>query len=223
MIQCFKRFIKNHYFLFLFCNSLIKPIVYFNNRRKVKIVNKGIGRICVDNVGNNNTIVLNEGVSLSKTRFHIRGNNNHIELAPHCIVGENCSFWMEGDNISITIGAKTTFTHTVHFCAQENGMSIAVGEDCMFSNNIVVRTSDSHPIYDISTHTRINSPKPVIIGSHVWIAPNSKIMKGADIGDGAIIGSNTIVTKPVPANTLIVGAPAKVVKENVMWTREELF
>ena len=97
---------------------------------------------------------------------------------------------MEGDNISITIGAKTTFTHTVHFCAQENDMFIVVGEDCMFSNSIVVRTSDSHPIYDIRTHTRINPPKPVVVGSHVWIAPNSKIMKGADIGDGAIIGSN---------------------------------
>ena len=110
---------------------------------------------------------------------------------------------MEGDNIEIRIGDKTTFTHTVHFCAQENNMKIIVGEDCMFSNNIIVRTSDSHPIYN-KEEKRINEPKSVFIGNHVWIAPNSKIMKGAHIGNNSIIGSNTIVTKDIPSNCLAV-------------------
>ena len=91
-----------------------------------------------------------------------------------------------------------------------------------FSNKIIVRTSDSHPIYDLTSGERINSPKPVIIGRHVWIAPDSKIMKGAIIGDGCIIGSNTMVSKQIPANALAVGMPAKVVKEGVRWTREDI-
>lgn len=138
-------------------------------------------------------------------------------------VGQNCSFWMEGNHITIEIGASTTFTHTVHFCAQEDNSSIRIGEDCMFSNNIVVRTSDSHPIYDLNTRQRINPAKNVSIGRHVWIAPNTKIMKGAKIGNNAIIGSNTIITNEIPCNCLAVGAPGKIVKTDVDWTREKLF
>ena len=129
---------------------------------------------------------------------------------------------MEGNNITITIGSGTTFTLLCHFNAQENGARIDVGEDCMFSNKIIVRTSDSHPIYDMSSGKRINSPKPVVIGKHVWIAPDSKIMKGAIIGDGCIIGSNTMVSKHIPENSLAVGMPAKVVKEGIKWTREDI-
>ena len=92
----------------------------------------------------------------------------------------------------------------------------------MFSNNIIVRTSDSHPIYD-NKRNRINPAKSVIIGEHVWIAPNSKIMKGVTIGNGSIIGSDTMVTKSLPDNVLAVGHPAKIVKEDILWTRENLF
>lgn len=93
----------------------------------------------------------------------------------------------------------------------------------MFSNTISVRTSDSHPIYDLHNEKRINPPQSVYIDDHVWIAPNSKIMKGVHIESGAIIGSDTLVTKDVSANSLAVGLPAKIVKENVKWTRDQLF
>ena len=154
--------------------------------------------------------------------FHILGHNNRIIIGDRWTIGEGCSFWMEGNNITITIGSGTTFTLLCHFNAQENGARIDVGEDCMFSNKIIVRTSDSHPIYDMSSGKRINSPKPVVIGKHVWIAPDSKIMKGAIIGDGCIIGSNTMVSKHIPENSLAVGMPAKVVKEGIKWTREDI-
>ena len=57
----------------------------------------------------------------------------------------------------------------------------------------------------------------------MWIAPNSKIMKGAVIGDGTIVGSNTMVSKQVPGNCLVVGMPGRVVKEGVSWSRESIF
>lgn len=102
-------------------------------------------------------------------------------------------------------------------------MSIMIGNDCMFSNNIIIRTSDSHPIYDKNTKQRINHPQSVIIGNHVWIAPDSKIMKGVEIGDNSIIGSNTFVTKNIGENVLAVGIPAKEIKNEIFWTRESLF
>lgn len=163
------------------------------------------------------------GVPLYDTTFRIRGNNNKIIFENNCWVGENCSFWIEGNNIEIIVGEGSTFTHTVHFCAQEDYSKIIIGKDCMFSNNIIVRTSDSHPIYDLNTNIRINSAKNVILGEHVWIAPNTKIMKGAVVGNGSIIGSDSMVSKTIPDNVLAVGHPAVVVKENIKWTREKVF
>ena len=99
-------------------------------------------------------------------------------------------------------------------------MSIKIGRDSMLASRIVVRTSDSHGIYNLSDGKRINLPKPVIIGDHVWLAPDSIVLKGVTIGKGCVIGSNSIVTKSVPDNCLAVGLPAKVVRENIRWTRE---
>jgi acetyltransferase-like isoleucine patch superfamily enzyme len=130
-------------------------------------------------------------------------------------------FFLIGHNITIEVGNKTTITRDVEINAQEYGMSIEIGEDCMFSNHITIRTSDSHPYYDID-NVRLNNPKPVRIGNHVWIAPNTKVMKGAVIGDGAIIGSDTTVTKTVPNNALYVGRPGKTIRADVHWTREDI-
>ena len=132
-------------------------------------------------------------------------------------------FWIQGNNISIIIGEGSSFVFGIHFCAQQDNCRITIGKDCQFSNTITLRTSDSHPIYDLNTNKRVNSPKSITIGDHVWIAPQSLILKGVNIGNGSIIGSHSVVTHNVPANVLAVGMPAKVVKENVYWTRESLF
>lgn len=127
----------------------------------------------------------------------IYGNNNHIHIGKNCRFGPNCDFFMFGNETTIIIGDRCSCTRKVEFNAQEDRMTIMVGEDCMFSNRIVVRTSDSHPIYDMNSGDRINNPKDVIIGEHVWIAPNSKIMKGAKIGNGCVVGSDTTVSKEI--------------------------
>lgn len=216
-----RKIVFEHTVLFRISTWLKKALV-----RKPKgycLENRGMARLKKDIQGTGNLIQISPGCILSDTAVRIRGSGNSLVFEENCNVGKGCSFWMEGDHISITIGAGTTFTQHVHFNAQEDGTSITVGRDCMFSNNIIVRTSDSHPIYDKATKQRINAPRAVVIGNHVWIAPNTKIMKGAEIGDGSIIGSDSMVTKRVPENALAVGHPARVVKENIEWTREKLF
>lgn len=191
--------------------------------KRAQVINNGSAILDKYIIGHHNIIQIGQNAILGKCQIRIKGNNNSIVFGEDCSVGKNCSFWLEGNNIQIIIGAKTTFTHSVHFCAQEDNVIIQCGKDCMFSNTIVVRTSDSHPIFDINTGERINNAKSVIIGNHVWIAPGTKIMKGAYIHDGTIIGSNSIITKEIPSNVLAVGMPARVVKENICWTRDKLF
>lgn len=223
MKKWIKRFAANIPLLFWFgvkiswLRGCLFPIRGHNN--KVMIKGNIIG-LKKNIIGDNNVVeIFNSTVRNSSIK--IRGNGNHLVIEEGCTIGKGCSFWLEGNNNTIIIGKKNTMTMRCHFNAQEHDTKIIVGEDCMFSNTIIVRTSDSHPIYD-NEGTRINPAKDILIGKHVWIAPNTVIMKGAIIGDGCIIGSHSMVNKNVPSNSLSVGMPSKVVKEGVVWTRENV-
>lgn len=54
--------------------------------------------------------------------------------------------------------------------------------------------------------------KPVVIGANTWIGDGATILPGVEIGDGAIVGAGSVVTKSIPAYAIAVGTPAKVVK-----------
>lgn len=56
------------------------------------------------------------------------------------------------------------------------------------------------------------SKGPVIIGKNVWIGDKATILPGVTIGDGSIIGANSVVTKDVPAYSVVAGNPAKIIK-----------
>ncbi len=212
-----KRFIFEHKSLHTLLRRLHRP-----GQGTCELVNKGMARLHKDIQGAGHAILIGEGAVLEDTAIRIRGTNNRLVFGKNCYVGKDCSFWLEGSNLTITIGEGTTFTARCHLNAQEQGCSITVGRDCMFSNQVIVRTSDSHPILDRATGQRLNPAGDVVIGDHVWIAPNSKVMKGVTIGTGSIIGSDTMVTKAVPEYVLAVGHPARVVKENIHWTRENV-
>ena len=190
--------------------------------RYASVENHGLGTYTKTINGRNNRIFIGNGTIMMNPTFHIVGNNNSISIGENCHIGSGCSFWMEGNNIQIIIGSNTTFTQRNHLNAQEEGSSIRIGSNCMFSNHIIVRTSDSHPIFELGTGKRINPAKDITIENDVWIAPDTKIMKGAFIGEGSIIGSNTMVSKTIPPHSLAVGMPAKVVRSNVRWTRDDV-
>ena len=183
----------------------------------IKIVNHGVGKFKKDIIGRGNVLVIGKGTSIQESNIRIRGNNNRIIIGENCRIRKNCSFWITGDNSAIILGNNVTMQHANHFNTNE-GRVITIGDDCMLANNIIIRTSDDHGIFDMKTKVRLNAAKDVAIGKHVWIAPNSRIMKGVIVGEGSVIGSNAIVTRDIPSNALAVGIPAKVVKENIIWS-----
>lgn len=166
--------------------------------------------------GNNNRIYIASDCVLRNVELHIRGDNHIIEFGVGCKVYEWGSFWCEGEGNRIAIGNRTTI-RSAHLCAQETNTSIIIGDSCMLSNNIEIRTSDSHPYYDIQTGNRLNIASSVNIGNHVWICAKVAILKGANIGDNSIIGYASVLSSNVSNNSLAVGKPAKVVRENIYW------
>lgn len=92
------------------------------------------------------------------------------------------------------------------------GDRVEIGEGCAIGRDVVIRSYDGHKITGEST---ISSP--IHIGKHVWIGQRAIILKGVTIGDGAIIGAGSIVTKDIPPHSLALGIPAKVIKTNISW------
>ncbi len=100
---------------------------------------------------------------------------------------------------------------------------IEVGDHVMFANGCFVGDADHRhddPTKPI-THQGFTGRGPVRIGSNVWCGVNCVITGGVSIGDRAVIGSNSVVTKDVPAGVIAAGVPAKVLREIEFQPRED--
>jgi acetyltransferase-like isoleucine patch superfamily enzyme len=109
----------------------------------------------------------------------------------------------------------------IHIAVTENS-KVIIGEDCMFANDIDIRTGDSHSVIDTQTGERLNYAGDVVISRHVWIAPHTVILKGVNIGENSIIATGAVVTKSCEAGVIMGGNPAKAIKTGVSWKRERV-
>ncbi|MGQ7945099.1 acyltransferase [Flavobacterium sp. WC2509] len=170
--------------------------------------------------GKNNSIIIHPENRLSNCLLHISGNNCDVIIGKHCTLSRT-ELWIEDDGGKIQIGYRTTMEGG-HIAATE-GQSISIGEDCMFSHSIEIRNGDSHVIYDEQSKLRINSAESILIGNHVWLGADSKVLKGAIIGDNSIVATGGIVTgKCEELNTIYGGVPARKIKGGIVWIRERV-
>jgi serine acetyltransferase len=88
---------------------------------------------------------------------------------------------------------------------------IILGDGVMLANGAYITDSDWHTIYD--RMSRKETPTPVHIGDNVWLGDHATVLKGVTIGDNSVVAARAVVTKDVPANVVVAGNPAKVVKE----------
>ncbi len=105
---------------------------------------------------------------------------------------------------------------------------IEIGAYTTISDNVYLSDNNNHPlnpefrkqmrISDYYSEMRLwkhSIHKPIIIGENCWIGENSRICKGVTIGDNSIVAANSVVTKDVPANCIVAGNPAKIVKTDI--------
>jgi len=103
-----------------------------------------------------------------------------------------------GKDIFINIGCRF----------QDTG-GITIGDGCLIGHGSTLTTLN----HSIDPNKRADmSPSPVTIGRRVWLGAGVTVVPGVSIGDGAIVGAGSVVTKDVPANTIVAGVPAKLIR-----------
>ncbi|MDT0685868.1 sugar O-acetyltransferase [Autumnicola psychrophila] len=123
--------------------------------------------------------------------------NIHLEPPFHCDYGENI---YAAENVFVNFGAVIL-----------DGAKVTIGKGTLLAPGVHIYTS-RHPL-GIKERRLWEDCKPVNIGEECWIGGHATICPGVNIGDRAVIGAGAVVTKDIPADTLAVGNPAKVVKK----------
>ncbi|QBN20658.1 acyltransferase [Flavobacterium nackdongense] len=139
---------------------------------------------------------------------HIRGGlqvfeqNGKINIGDFCYVGENTKIWSA---LSIEIGNQVLISHNVNI---HDNISHPLHSDMRFKDYKRILGIEN---YEPKTFD-LNSKK-ITIKDKAWIGFNSIILKGVTIGEGAIVGAGSVVTKDVPDWTIVAGNPAKIIRE----------
>lgn len=148
------------------------------------------GLNCIS-IGNNTKI----GKSVQLTAWESYGNQKYN---PRISIGDNCII-REGAHISAINNVQI-------------GNNLLTGNNVYISDNSHGGTDDIQLLQIHPSHRPIISKGPVKIGNNVWLGNNVCVLSGVHIGDGSIIGSNSVVTHDIPSFSVAAGVPARIIK-----------
>ena len=140
----------------------------------------------------NTTLKIGKNTTLRGVYLELLDNDSTITIEDDCKIGENC------------------------YLSAKEGKKLIIKNSCMLSRNVKIMTSDGHPIYD-ENNNKINHEKDITLEEKIWCSDNVTILKGVNVGKNSVLGINSTVTKNIPANSIAVGNPAKVVKSSIYW------
>lgn len=196
--------------------SFIKTLYYNFKISKTVKPKFLIGKSSIIMINNSCKIAIKDKLSFgvvfcNKQKSLLNVGENAILDIGSLKVGNGCRVSIE-PNATLKIGENVFLNENTRIMVSEK---IEIGDNSTISWNVNIIDSDRHKIY----HNNVlqEKTKPIKIKNNVWVGFNSSILKGVTVGEGAIIASNSVVTKDVPPFTLVAGVPAKVIKENVKW------
>ena len=118
---------------------------------------------------------------------------------------------VEEDAVTITDETSGALTPEGNLTLVDDG-EIFIGSHTMIGPNVTL-VATGHPVRPDLRYQGAQYSLPVHIGENVWIGANVTVLPGGTIGDNAVIGANSLVTKDIPANTVAYGSPCKVIRE----------
>ena len=145
------------------------------------------------------------GYALRRALFRIIAE----EVGPGLIVKHNAYV---GNGERLRIGSNSQIGQNCRI-----GKDVTIGDDVVMGPDVVMMTA-SHAFDDPDIPIRLQgatSPRPINIGNDVWIGTRVVILPGVTIGDKAVIGAGSIVTKDIPERAIAVGSPARAIRYRV--------
>jgi len=139
-------------------------------------------------------------------------------------IGRNCSFGFKmggfhrGGSIElqaryvnsrIIIGNNVATNNNIMFCAANY---IEIGDDTLVGQNVTIMDHEAHGI-DPDKRRQIGKIGKVILGKNVWLGNNVLILKNTEIGNNSIVAAGAVVSGKFPADVIIAGVPAKIIKK----------
>jgi acetyltransferase-like isoleucine patch superfamily enzyme len=142
----------------------------------------------------------------------VHGDPRRIVIGDGCSLHAGVTFWTHdygGGHGAIVLGRRVTCLRGVTFNAYER---IEVGDDAAFGDGCYVQDNDhgtepGTPVMQQASHGR-----PIAIGADVWFGARCIVLKGVSVGDHTIVGAGSVVVKSLPADSVAVGVPCRVVK-----------
>jgi acetyltransferase-like isoleucine patch superfamily enzyme len=110
----------------------------------------------------------------------------------------------------VSIGAKTVLGQECTISAYQH---VSIGRECVIADRVMLIDFD-HGVVEVDRPVRLQGiyKRDVRVGNNVWIGYGACVLRGVTVGDNAIIGTSAVVTKDVPANAVVAGVPARVIR-----------
>jgi maltose O-acetyltransferase len=125
------------------------------------------------------------------------GEGSEIRAPFHCDYGRHT-----------TVGART-FINIGVVCL--DGAGVAIGDDVQIGPNVQLLTA-THPLEPRPRREKWESAFPISVGDNAWIGGGAIVLPGVSIGPDSVVGAGSVVTRDVPARSVVVGNPARVVR-----------
>jgi len=160
---------------------------------------------------------IGRGTSIAWRRLK-QVSGNQLSVGEDSIIHADISFEESGGRIQI--GSRTFVGRSDLVCYR----SLTIGDDVIMSWGITVVDHDSHSIEWDKRQSDVRdwgkgkkdwqhiAHAPVVIGNKAWIGFNVSILKGVTVGEGAVIGACSVVTRDIPPYSMAVGNPARVIR-----------
>lgn len=107
-----------------------------------------------------------------------------------------------------------------YHCTILDSGGVKIGDNVMFAPNVSLYTV-GHPLHSQLRNDGWEQAKPIVIGNNVWVGGDVVILPGVTIGDNVVIGAGSVVSKAIPANTLAVGNPCRVIRNITKQDRDD--
>jgi acetyltransferase-like isoleucine patch superfamily enzyme len=136
------------------------------------------------------------------------GSNAVVELGRWSWIGHRCKIRCHEGTVSL--GAKTVMGQECTISAFQH---VSIGRECVIADRAMLIDFD-HGAVDVEKPIRLQGiyKRDVRVGHNVWIGYGACVLRGTSVGDNAIIGSNSVVTHDVPANAVVGGVPARLIR-----------